>query len=187
MGERSVRESHAGQHRRKHRRAARESLCGASRRYRIRTRTLPAARRWSIIRIADPVCSIENCAPMTGSRTPDFSSGISSLHCHRGISGSWFHSSLVAAPMTVVLVRSKRLVLTTGISPPAKPTTSNRPSRASERSESVNRSPPTGSTITSTPRPSVSAPEPRSHPQARHGEHRRPRQWRPSQSMTQRR
>ena len=65
--------------------------------------------------------------PMTGSRTPDFSSGISPLHCHRGISGSWFHSSLVAAPMTVVFVRSKRLVLTTGISPPAKPTTSNRP------------------------------------------------------------
>jgi hypothetical protein len=119
--------SHAGQHQQEHRRAAHKSVCGASRRYRIRTRTLPAARRSSIVRIAEAVCYIENCAPMTGSRTPDFSSGISSLHCHRGISGSWFHSSLVAAPMTVVLVRSKRLVLTTGISPPAKPTTSNRP------------------------------------------------------------
>ena len=79
--------SHAGQHQQEHRRAAHESVCGASRRYRTRTRTLPAARRSSIVRIADPVCSIENCAPMTGSRTPDFSSGISSLHCHRGISG----------------------------------------------------------------------------------------------------
>ena len=79
--------SHAGQHQQEHRRAAHESVCGASRHYRTRTRTLPAARRSSIVRIADPVCSIENWAPMTGSRTPDFSSGISSLHCHRGISG----------------------------------------------------------------------------------------------------
>src|SRR4029078_4150365 len=44
-----------------------------------------------------------------------------------------------------------------GISPPVKPMTSSRPPWARERSESVNRSPPTGSTTMSTPRPPVSS------------------------------
>jgi hypothetical protein len=113
---------------------------------------LTGGMEFVIVRIDVAVSSIENYGPMTGSRTPDVSSGISSLHCLPGISGSWFHSSLVAAPMTVVLVNSKRLVLTTGIGPPAMPMTSNRRSRASECKNSVNRSQPTGSTITSTRR-----------------------------------
>ncbi len=56
-----------------------------------------------------------------------------------------------------MLLSSKRFTFTVGISPPVKPITSSRPPGASERSESVNRSPPTGSTTMSTPRPSVSS------------------------------
>ena len=56
-----------------------------------------------------------------------------------------------------MLLSSKRFTLTVGISPPVKPTTSSRPAGASERSESVNRSPPTGSITMSTPLPPVSS------------------------------
>ena len=56
-----------------------------------------------------------------------------------------------------MLFSSSRLTFTVGISPPVKPMTSRRPPGASERSESVNRSPPTGSTTMSTPRPFVNS------------------------------
>ncbi len=60
-------------------------------------------------------------------------------------------------PTASTLLSSSRFTLTVGISPPVNPITSSRPPGASERSESVNRSPPTGSTTMSTPRPSVSS------------------------------
>ena len=59
------------------------------------------------------------------------------------------------APTTEMLFSSSRLTLTVGMSPAVKPTTARRPSSPRERSESVNRSPPTGSTTTSTPAPPV--------------------------------
>ena len=60
-------------------------------------------------------------------------------------------------PTASTLLSSSRFTFTVGISPPVNPMTSSRPPGASERSESVNRSPPTGSTTMSTPRPSVSS------------------------------
>ncbi|CKS59533.1 Uncharacterised protein [Mycobacterium tuberculosis] len=56
-----------------------------------------------------------------------------------------------------MLLSRRRFTFTVGISPPVKPMTNSRPPAASERSESVNRSPPTGSTTMSTPRPFVSS------------------------------
>jgi len=53
-------------------------------------------------------------------------------------------------PSTPVPPSRSRLTLTTGISPPLSPTTTSRPSGASERRLSVTRSPPTGSITMST-------------------------------------
>ena len=72
-----------------------------------------AVHRW--FGEAEAASSIENWLPMTGSRAPDASSGISSVHCFPGDCGSWFHSSLVPAPITVILVSKSRFVFTTGI------------------------------------------------------------------------
>lgn len=58
--------------------------------------------------------------------------------------------------MTMVLVSRSRFTLTDGISRPVNPMTISRPSVARQRSESVKRSPPTGSMTTSTPTPLVS-------------------------------
>src|SRR6202035_4563721 len=81
----------------------------------------------------------------------------SPAHCSASASGCVAVQAPQPTPTTSTLLSSSRFTLTVGISPPVKPITSSRPPGASERSESVNRSPPTGSTTTSTPRPLVNS------------------------------
>ena len=115
--------------------------------------SLPTALRSSIARIAEAASSREYTEPSGGSIAPGSISGMRSRHCWPTNPGLMCQNSFEAAPMTVVLVSSSRSALTVGISRPVKPMTMKRPSVASERSESVKRSPPTGSTTMSAPRP----------------------------------
>jgi hypothetical protein len=112
---------------------------------------LPVARRSSITASASAARSSGKRSPTIGLTKPASISGSIAAPICRFTSGLPITYAPQPAPTTSVFLRSSRFTRTSGIEPPVKPTTTQRPPSASERRLSVKRSPPTGSSTTSTP------------------------------------
>ena len=126
--------------------------------------TLPRALRSEIARSA-PRASANGYASTGGSASaPVCRSSSSCPHSSATSAGCRSKNSREATPSTPVLPSSSRFTFTTGISPPANPSTSSRPSGASDRRLSVIRSLPTGSSTMSTARSPTRSRTAASHP-----------------------